>query len=140
MKSIKEKEISTRPSVPAPTVVRGASPAGVQRARHAARIFADGLTPAPDSAAADSLVLVVSELVTNAVRHGGGRYTLALSAGHDTLNVAVSDPSPTPPHERIPDLNREGGFGWHLVHQLSRAVTVTTGPGTGKTIRARLPR
>ncbi|GFE16871.1 hypothetical protein Sgleb_49180 [Streptomyces glebosus] len=53
--------------------------------------FTDNLTPAPDPERADTFLLVVSELATNALRHGGGRYTLRLSAGPDTLTAAVSD-------------------------------------------------
>ncbi|MCW7991717.1 ATP-binding protein, partial [Streptomyces platensis subsp. clarensis] len=46
-------------------------PAGsIARARDRARSFLDGLMPALASEAADTVVLVVSELVTNALRHG----------------------------------------------------------------------
>ncbi|MGP4002681.1 ATP-binding protein [Streptomyces sp. 8N706] len=74
---------------------------------------------------------MVSELITNALRHDGGRYTLELSAGHNTLNVAVSDPSPAPPRERTPDLNGGGGFGWPMARRLAHSLTVTPGPGPG---------
>ncbi|WP_189823637.1 ATP-binding protein [Streptomyces finlayi] len=144
--------------MPGPT--QGWGTEGVAHARRAAKAFTDGLSPAPAADAADSLVLVVSELVTNAVRHGGGRYTLAFSASAETLTVAVGDPSPELPHERTPDLDDgSGGFGWHLVQLLAREVTIvparsarpryaprfkTTDSGTapvqGKTIRAVLPR
>ncbi len=43
---------------------------------------------------ADTLVLVVSDLVTNALRHGGGHYTLKLSADPDTVTAAVASPGP----------------------------------------------
>lgn len=46
---------------------------------------------------ADTFLLVVSELATNALRHGGGRYTLQLFAGPDTLTAAVSDLSSAAP-------------------------------------------
>nr|WP_197354037.1 hypothetical protein [Streptomyces bathyalis] len=45
---------------------------------------------------------MVSELATNALRHGGGHYTLHLSATADAVNVAVSDLNPAPPRERTP--------------------------------------
>ncbi|WP_327121776.1 ATP-binding protein [Streptomyces sp. NBC_01341] len=123
----------------APTRVRGDGSDSIHQAREASRTFADSLTPAPDPATADSLVLVVSELTTNAVRHGGGRYTLELSATPDCLTAEVSDPSPSPPRERAPDLNGgSGGFGWHMVRRLASELTVIYGPTTGKTIRARL--
>ncbi|MEU0137564.1 ATP-binding protein [Streptomyces sp. NPDC006296] len=123
------------------SVVRGDSTESVHWARKAARTFTDRLSPAPDPDLADTLVLVVSELVTNALRHGGGRFTLRLSAGPGTVTAAVSDPSPVRPHGRTPDLDgATGGFGWHMVRRLSQALTVTPGPGAGKTVRARFAR
>ncbi|THA73456.1 ATP-binding protein [Streptomyces sp. A0642] len=123
------------------TVVRGADPSSIRRAREAARAFVVSLVPAVDRTAGDSLVLVVSELVTNALRHGGGRYAMALSATDDVVTVEVSDPSPVPPRERAPDLNGgSGGFGWHMVRHLTTGLTVIRGPDTGKTIRAQVPR
>lgn len=89
----------------------------------------------------DDVALVVSELVTNALRHGGGRYTLRLSAGPDKVTAAVSDPSPAHPRECTPDLNGgSGGFGWHMVRRLTSSLTITAGPSPGKTIHAHLTR
>lgn len=131
--------IASTPS--APTVVRGDDTGGVRWAREATRAFTDNLNPTPDPATADTLVLVVSELVTNSLRHGGGRYALELSATKAALTAAVSDPSPAPPLERTPDLNDGGGgFGWHMVRCLTTDLSVTPGPGSGKTIHARLHR
>ncbi|MET7458098.1 ATP-binding protein [Streptomyces sp. NPDC005574] len=97
---------------PVPSVVRGDSAAGVSQARRAARAFTDRLTPAPGPDMADTLVLVVSELVTNSLHQGGGHYTRELTANPDTLTAAVSDPSPAHPRERTPDLGGgSGGFG-----------------------------
>ncbi|MBT2400877.1 ATP-binding protein [Streptomyces sp. ISL-100] len=119
----------------------GDSTADIHRTREIARAFANSLSPALGADVADTLVLVVSELVTNAVRHGGGRYTLELSAGPDAVSAAVSDPNPSPPREVTPDLNGgSGGFGWHMVHRLTDCVTITPGPGPGKTINALIAR
>jgi anti-sigma regulatory factor (Ser/Thr protein kinase) len=83
----------------------------------------------------------VCELVTNALRHGGGQYTLQLSADLHTLTAAVSDPSPDVPHGRPPDLTGNGGgFGWHVIRRLTSHLAITHSPGTGKTIRVQLPR
>ncbi|MFI0817314.1 ATP-binding protein [Streptomyces sp. NPDC021098] len=131
------KIANARPT--ASTVVRGDSPGGIHRARAATRAFAKGLTPAPHSDVVDAILLVVSELATNALRHGGGRYTLELSAGPDTVTVAVSDPNPAAPRARPPDLmTGTGGFGWHMIRRLAREVTITR--GSGKTIYASLAR
>jgi anti-sigma regulatory factor (Ser/Thr protein kinase) len=128
------------PIPPPAVVVQGDSPDAIHRTRDAVRAFTDSLTPAPDPTTADTLVLVVSELVTNALRHGGGRYTLVLSAGPDTVTVSVSDPNPAPPRERTPDLNDDsGGFGWHMVRHLTSQLSITA-DRPGKTIHARLTR
>ncbi|MDT0341527.1 ATP-binding protein [Streptomyces litchfieldiae] len=140
MNGTKISDIASAPAF-APTVVRGDSPQSVLRAREATRAFTDSLAPVPDPATADALVLVVSELVTNALRHGGGRFALELAAAPDTVTVAVSDPSPTRPRERTPDLDDgSGGFGWRMVRGLASQLAITPGPGAGKTIHAGFPR
>ncbi|MBT2493810.1 ATP-binding protein [Streptomyces sp. ISL-96] len=119
----------------------GDSTADIRRTREIARAFTNSLSPALRTDVADTLVLVVSELVTNALRHGGGHYTLELSASPDTVSAAVTDPNPSPPREVTPDLNGgSGGFGWHMVRRLTDTVTITPGPGPGKTINALIAR
>ncbi|WP_434590973.1 ATP-binding protein [Streptomyces sp. A5-4] len=120
---------------------KGSDASDISRARDTAHTFADGLGLAPDSCMADNLVLVVSELVTNALRHGGGRYRLEMSASPHVVIVAVSDPSPTHPRERTPDLDGGGGgFGWHMVRRIARTVWITAGPAPGKTVHAAFAR
>ncbi|WP_443048825.1 ATP-binding protein [Streptomyces sp. NBC_00328] len=55
------------------------SVASIAGVRESARAFLKGLGPIAQDAA-DTVVLVASELVTNALRHGGGAYTLDLVA------------------------------------------------------------
>ncbi|MCM2389575.1 ATP-binding protein [Streptomyces albipurpureus] len=125
----------------AAVAVEGDHSALIHDARQASRAFAAALTPAPGADATDNLLLVVSELVTNSLRHGGGRYTLALAADPDCMTVSVSDPSAELPHERTPDLGGiGGGFGWHMVNHLADRVTIVANPGSGKTVHARLLR
>ncbi|MEU2794284.1 ATP-binding protein [Streptomyces sp. NPDC007100] len=110
-------------------------------ARRDARAFLDGLLPPATSEASGAVLLVVSELVTNALRHAGGTWTLELTAHPDGIEVAVHDPSPQAPLLRTPDLNGgTGGFGWPLVNRLARTTTVTPGPSGGKKVSALLPR
>ncbi|MFC5959175.1 ATP-binding protein [Streptomyces pratens] len=122
------------------TTIRSAT--AVADARETARAFLEALRqPAVDSEAAGTAVLVVSELVTNALRHGGGAYTLRLAVHSDTIEVAVDDPSSQVPRMRTPDLNGgTGGFGWPMVNRLARATTVTRRPSGGKTVSAFLAR
>ncbi len=56
------------------------SETSVAGARDNAREFLEGLLPALAPEAADTVILVVSELVTNALRHGGGTCSLDLTA------------------------------------------------------------
>ncbi|MFI5664900.1 ATP-binding protein [Streptomyces sp. NPDC051684] len=116
-------------------------PEAAADARLTAHRFLNRLRPTVGEQDAASVELVVSELVTNAVRHArGSRCSLRLRARADSIVIAVGDADRRPPRERSPDMvNGTGGFGWPMVRHLSRSVTVTTGPG-GKTIRATLPR
>ncbi|WP_255955979.1 ATP-binding protein [Streptomyces odontomachi] len=136
-----ETETVQTASLARPVVLEDDSLAGVAHARDVARAFAENLDPPPAAESAETLALVVSELATNALRHGGGRYRMRLNADADGLHVAVSDPSPTPPRERTPDLDGgAGGFGWPMIRCLASGVTIVPGPGTGKTILAAVPR
>ncbi|MFD6891115.1 ATP-binding protein [Streptomyces sp. NPDC059957] len=116
--------------------------AAVAEARRSAWSFLEALGPSGiDPERADSVVLVVSELVTNALRHGGGAYTLRLTVHPGIIEVAVEDSDPRPPRMRTPDLvDGTGGFGWHMVNDLALATVVTPTPEGGKTVRALLPR
>ena len=63
--------------------------------------------------------LVVSELVTNAVRYGGGdTVRLRLIQAGDKLVCEVSDPSSTAPHLKRARYEDEGGRGLFIVAQL----------------------
>ncbi|MFI8449136.1 ATP-binding SpoIIE family protein phosphatase [Streptomyces erythrochromogenes] len=65
-----------------------------------------------------STELIVSELVTNAIRHAGGRVRLRLIRA-DTLTCEVSDSSNTQPRMRRARSSEEGGRGLYIVAQLS---------------------
>lgn len=113
----------------------------VAAARERARGFLDGLVPASAPEAAETVLLVVSELVTNALRHGGGTFTLDLTAQADGVEVAVHDRSSRLPRMRTPDLDGgTGGFGWPMVNRLARATAVVRREGGGKTVSALLAR
>lgn len=81
--------------------------------------------------------LVVTELVTNAVRHASPPVVLRLIRT-DTLVCEVSDGSATAPHMRLPRLLDEGGRGLFIVGRLARRWG-TRYCDTGKTIWVEQP-
>ncbi|WP_351236123.1 SpoIIE family protein phosphatase [Streptomyces sp. NPDC002133] len=63
--------------------------------------------------------LIVSELVTNAIRHGNGPIQLRLIR-HDALTCEVHDTGNSTPRRRQPRTTDENGRGLLLIDQLSR--------------------
>ncbi|MFJ8028870.1 SpoIIE family protein phosphatase [Streptomyces sp. NPDC096311] len=82
----------------------------------------------------DSTQLIVSELVTNAVRHSSGPVCLRLIR-HQALSCEVSDSEACFPRPRSPRATDENGRGLILVSQLSRRWGSRSMPG-GKTVWA----
>ncbi|MFI8853135.1 ATP-binding protein [Streptomyces sp. 891-h] len=112
------------------------------QARRLTRHFLATVSPPPSSEAAETVLLVVSELVTNALRHGDGVRDFRLSAGHGTVTVEVADSSSVLPRDRSPRDFAEGeggGFGWPIVCHLARDVTIRLHPDAGKIICADIP-
>ncbi|GGL62935.1 hypothetical protein GCM10010129_03210 [Streptomyces fumigatiscleroticus] len=111
---------------------RRAVRAFLARATHAEHITV-GTRPEQDAQ------LVVSELITNSLRHAPGPcgLLLELSAGGKRLRITVWDTSRELPeiHER--DESRIGGHGLFLVRACSRDLSVTPLPG-GKEITAEI--
>ncbi|AEW98592.1 ATP-binding protein [Streptantibioticus cattleyicolor] len=114
----------------------------IGRARDRAADFLSALArtrPPTGATCRDDILLAVSELVTNAVRHAPGPLTVCLRPAPDGVEVTVGDTSTVVPRPRPPDLaTGTGGFGWPLVRQVSIDVRVLTRPD-GKEIRALLP-
>lgn len=91
-----------------------------------------------DDVAAD-LLLVVSELVTNAVRYGAPPVRLALCADAHSVVVGVADAGAGQPVLRRPDSGEESGRGLLLLSLLSTAHGTRPDP-PGKVVWASLPR
>ncbi len=89
----------------------------------------------------DDVLVVVSELVTNAVRHGRPPVRLVLRRLPGSLQVAVADadpelPDPARPAAAVASAVAEGGRGLAIVEALADGVGRTPGSGSGKTVVA----
>lgn len=110
-----------------------ADPGAVRAARTAVR---DRLAAWNLDGLADIAALLVSELVTNALRHATGPIGVRLvrpEAVDGVLLVEVSDPLPDPPRERVAALEDESGRGLQLVAHAARRWGTRPG-ATGKTV------
>ncbi|MEH0575979.1 MULTISPECIES: ATP-binding protein [Streptomyces] len=110
-----------------------ADPGAVRTARGAVRSQLHGWDL---DSLGDLAALLVSELVTNALRHATGPIGVRLvrPAGLEgVLLVEVSDPLPDPPRERVARLDDESGRGLQLVASSSRRWGTRPGD-TGKTV------
>lgn len=105
-----------------------------RRARDFVREVA-GATVGED--ALDRVELLVSEVVTNAVRYGAPPITLALAHEDADLVVRVSDGNPAPPVQRHAKDWEESGRGIELVDLLSDEWGVEPSE-TGKAVWFRL--
>ncbi|MEV2217070.1 ATP-binding protein [Streptomyces sp. NPDC050997] len=99
-------------------------PAEVGRARSWARSRLAGSGIAADESLAETLILLVSELVTNAVVHTGCAAVLRLSlpaaaAEAATVRLEVADRSDRAPVPRCADGDETGGRGLALVDGLA---------------------
>ncbi|MFF5103991.1 ATP-binding protein [Streptomyces sp. NPDC000134] len=81
------------------------------------------------------VLLVVSELVTNADRHSSGPYILELEGTDTTVTVSVYDSSAAVPRRFPRDPERIGRHGLEIVHAVAEELHVERVP-VGKRIRA----
>ena len=107
-------------------------------APHVARSFVtDQLTDRrlPSGVTVSDVVLIASELATNAVRSGAGRIALSLSwAG--PLELSVEDDGQGWPVPVAATLDDVGGRGLRIVDELAHSWRVTP-TATGKRVTAR---
>ncbi|MCX4389656.1 ATP-binding protein [Micromonospora peucetia] len=87
----------------------------------------------------DDFVLAVNELITNAVRHGGGRGWLRMWRQSGQLFCEVSDHGQGISTQRLGDRSRPaahtaGGWGLWLAREMSDSMDVETG-ANGTTVR-----
>lgn len=93
-------------------------PGDVERARAGARALLAGREV--PRGAVDDVLLVLSELAGNALRHGAGPYRVDVSLQGEVAVVDVRDTAARLPRRRFAGLEDEGGRGLALVGMLSR--------------------
>ncbi|MFI8291711.1 ATP-binding protein [Streptomyces sp. ms191] len=127
------------------TLALGATSGTVPLARDFTRsaLYAWGWLPAATAearAAAEDVLLVVSELVTNACLHAEGPEELCVRRRNKVLRLEVTDrgagqPAPRAPHRA----GRPGGHGMFIVQRLCLDWGIERTPGApGKTVWAEL--
>lgn len=88
-----------------------------------------------DELTAYDVQVVVSELVANAVRHGGatgpGQVTVLLRITSDRVRIEVGDPGPGFERPPVPEPREaDGGRGLLLVERMTSRWGVSRGPGS----------
>ena len=92
-------------------------PVSVRLARDLARAALADL----DAGALGDVLVVVSELATNAVRHARSPFTLRIVRADGEVRVEVEDRSTAAPAPRQPDRGAPGGRGLPLIDALADA-------------------
>ena len=111
----------------------------VPTAPRAARQFAaQALHGIAQAALAADVTVVVSELVTNAIRHTRAPIHLTVQTSIDGVRLEVYDGSPRLPDLPVPGLHAEGGRGLAIVSSLADAWGADPIPGDGKIVQDRL--
>ncbi|MET9149241.1 ATP-binding protein [Streptomyces sp. NPDC004042] len=96
-------------------------PADELRVSSIRRVTRERLTSCGLACVADDATLVVSELITNAILHSGGRHVrLTLDLHDDVLNIRVHDGVRGPgPIAQCPEYDDERGRGLALVQEIA---------------------
>lgn len=131
-----EAEVSASVSVP-----HERSGARIARSRFAERLAAAGV---PEQER-DDAVLVLSELVSNAITHAAplpsGEITVRWRVDDESLHLEITDGGAgTRPHASVAALSAIGGRGLDIVRTVSTQWGVTEGPGSSVTVWAEVPR
>jgi two-component sensor histidine kinase len=144
-------ESGPQPAAPGPyqSAWRFTAPAldsSVPRLRHAVRDLLAGRAVEAAESTAEDLLLIVSELVTNAVRHAAvlsPRITVEIAANPRWVKVAVADDHPYRPKALQNDPAGTSGRGLLLVEAITSQAGGSCGvqhvPGGGKAVWAVLP-
>ncbi|TXS49320.1 ATP-binding protein [Streptomyces sp. uw30] len=90
------------------------------------------------------LLLVVSELVANAIRHGGGLAGFEVTLLSEGVRLSVHDYSDAVPSAAygpgtLPHPHEGSGYGWPLIIRLSREIHIERRREGGKTVTVFVP-
>ncbi|MEU2427734.1 ATP-binding protein [Streptomyces sp. NPDC007851] len=115
-----------------------AATASIAAARHWVRDCVEGFGgPLRRPQMIQTAELLVSELITNAIRHGSGPPLIRLTWNGRWLRIAVSDAGDRWPRKRATSSTEPGGFGMQLLELLAGRWGVTR-CHPGKTVWADL--
>jgi DNA-binding NarL/FixJ family response regulator len=109
-------------------------------AGEARRFVAGTLEPWELGPLVDTVTLLTSELVTNAVVHAGSHVDVVVRLTGMIARVEVTDRSDTAPMQRPSSVEDESGRGLALVQALARRWGTSRRPGGGKTVWFEVPR
>ena len=82
----------------------------------------------------EAATLMVSELVTNSIRHATGPVAITLEVTADRLRIDVSDPGPGTPSVRSPAPGENSGRGLRIIAELADDWGLTSNPETGNNV------
>lgn len=133
-------------TAPASGLVPGITTAGAARDHVLSLVHDQGGPPSgPDGERmVIDLLLVTSELVTNAIQHGGGIAGFEATRTRAGMLLTVHDRDDRVPADgygtgTLPSSHLGGGYGWPLIIRLARDITISRRSGGGKTISALVP-
>ncbi|WP_063784947.1 ATP-binding protein [Streptomyces sp. TP-A0356] len=124
---------------PAPSSLVTSAASARSHVLAALRSHGDAAALRPTEQAVTDLLLVTSELVSNAIRHGGGLVAFEARPTRDGVRLFVHDRSADIPSAafgsgELPLGYDGGGYGWPLIIQLARDIAVEPCPGGGKIV------
>ena len=105
----------------------------LQRGELNALFTVDLFNEGVDLPTVDTILLLMTELVTNVLVHTDGAPAVRVSLLADHVHVEVLDPDPTPVRAAQPDPHALSGRGLHLVDSLASGWG-SVGVGTGKVV------
>ncbi|MFF6982088.1 ATP-binding protein [Streptomyces sp. NPDC008343] len=134
-------DVGTAPARPVPITSAAAARSYVRS------VVAEGWRAPSDPAserAVTDLLLVVSELVTNAIRHGGGLAGFEVAMLPDAVSLSVHDYSDAVPSAAygpgtLPLVHEGSGYGWPLIIRLTREIHIERRREGGKTVSVLVP-